>query len=418
MAIYHCTVKVIGRSSGKSVVAAAAYRSGERIKNERDGEVHDYREKSGIEHKEIILPEGGTAERAAFWNSIEQHHKRKDAVLAREIEVALPNELTKTEQKTLAVGYARELADTYRVGVDIAIHDKQDGNPHAHILLSACHVSKEGTPGAKAVELDPIHCQRHGLPNLADHEREKWEQKANTALEHCGTRIDHRSLKNQGIDRVPQVHLGPVKHMLQNADRMQLFEKIEKINAWSREHGQDGHSGITAADSRTSDTAGNTSGRSTGSGKSWEFSGTSADPIDSSHRKDTDRPTVWNFGTTDATAASSRSAAQNDNDSRGITKETDRSSGLGNSENSSSRQPEQRSAGAESQPDVGNHEKTHPEHPSPGTSDGANLAAILKLADNPAVGAHRAIDTRPDERKPAQTEPEQKQPTRGFEFDR
>lgn len=241
--IFHFTMfPPISRSSGRSATAAAAYRAGEEITDERTGEVHDYTRKAGVLHSEIILPEGGTADRSEFWNAIEKHHKRGDAVLSREVEVALPTILTKEERQALAVAFARELADRYGVAVDVALHaprtvtDKDlernpdkyhetdpetgrrhNGNWHAHIMLSACHVSPTGELGKKAVQLDPIHCQRAKIENMADRERPRWAQLANGALERAGysQRIDHRSLEAQGINREPTKHLGPAASALE-----------------------------------------------------------------------------------------------------------------------------------------------------------------------------------------------------------
>lgn len=133
------------------------------------------------------------------------------------------------------MGFARELADRYGVAADLALHaprtvtDKElaanpdmhhetdvigrrhNGNWHAHIMLSACHVSPTGELGKKAVELDPIHCQRAKIENMADRERVRWEQLANGALERAGhsQRIDHRSHAERGIAKAPSKHLGP-----------------------------------------------------------------------------------------------------------------------------------------------------------------------------------------------------------------
>ncbi|MYM72195.1 MobA/MobL family protein [Duganella sp. FT109W] len=215
MAIYHLSVKVIGRAAGRSATAAAAYRAAEKIVDQRTGLVHDFTRKRGVEHTELVLPGGTHASRTDFWNRVETHHKRGDAVLAREVEIALPDELTKDERRTLATAFARELADRYKVAADVAVHapsrEGDERNHHAHIMLSACSVGEDGTLGKKAVELDPIHCQRHGLGNMADRERARWEEIVNVQLERAGhaARVDHRSLQAQGIDRVPTSHLGP-----------------------------------------------------------------------------------------------------------------------------------------------------------------------------------------------------------------
>lgn len=215
MAIYHLHVKAFSRASGRSATAAAAYRAGEKIIDQRTREVHDYTKKRGIEETVLALPGGGTENRSAFWNRVELHHKRGDAVVAREVEVSLPAELTRDQRRELAVGFAQELSERYGVGADVAIHQPSrkgdDRNHHAHIMLSACRVSSDGTLGKKAAELDPIHCQRHKLETVVSRERSRWAELANAALERHRhvERVDHRTLEAQGIDREPTRHRGP-----------------------------------------------------------------------------------------------------------------------------------------------------------------------------------------------------------------
>lgn len=238
MAIFHLSAQAIGRAAGRSSTAAAAYRAGERIEDERTGEIHDYTHKRGVLHSEIVLPGGGTMARAELWNRVEKHHKRGDAVLVRELVVGLPTEIALAARQALAVGFATELANRYGVAADVALHTprtitdkdiendpdqyfeidsitgrRHNGNWHAHIMLSACHVSAAGELGKKAVELDPIHCKRAKIFNMADEQRERWADLVNAALERAGhsVRVDHRTLEAQGVtDRLPGAHLGPV----------------------------------------------------------------------------------------------------------------------------------------------------------------------------------------------------------------
>ena len=226
MAVYHFSAKTMSRSGGRSSTAAAAYRAAARIVDERTGEIHDYTRKSGVVDSVVVLPHGGTMDRAELWNKVEAHHKRGDATVAREFVVALPAELDAAQRQELARTYARELADRYGVGVDLNIHapgkEGDQRNHHAHILLTACYCGPTGVLGKKAVELDPIHCQRQKLPNVVEVERERWEQHANRALEKAGqeARIDHRSLEAQGItDRLPGVHLGPTATAIERSGR-------------------------------------------------------------------------------------------------------------------------------------------------------------------------------------------------------
>lgn len=214
MAQFHLSVKAIGRSGGRSATAAAAYRSAEKIVDRRTGEIHDYTHKAGVVGTALMLPGGASADRSEFWNAVEQHHKRGDAVLAREFTLALPHELLEKDLAQLAFDYGRELADRYGVAVDVCIHrpDKQgdNRNHHAHVMMSACHVSPDGELGKKAVELDPIHCGRAKIENFAERERRRWAELHNERMAELGHdgRIDHRSLEAQGLDREPTQHLG------------------------------------------------------------------------------------------------------------------------------------------------------------------------------------------------------------------
>lgn len=214
VAIYHFSAKTVSRADGRSSVAAASYRSGERIVDERTGEIHDYTRKGGVVDGGVVLPDGGTMTRAQLWNGVEAKHKRGDAIVAREFELALPHELTDAQRRVLVDTYSAELADQYGVAVDWNIHAAHGDelNHHAHVLLSACHVSADGTMGKKAVELDPIHCKRAGILNPMETQRARWERLANDMLQRVGhdVRIDHRTLEAQGItDRLPGVHMGP-----------------------------------------------------------------------------------------------------------------------------------------------------------------------------------------------------------------
>ena len=139
MAIYHCSIKIISRGKGKSAVAAAAYRSGENLTNEYDGITHDYTRKGGVVYTEILLPDHAPAEyadRAVLWNAVEKIEKAKNAQLAREIEIALPHELTREQGISLVREYVKEQFVNAGMCADIAIHDKEDGNSHAHVMLT------------------------------------------------------------------------------------------------------------------------------------------------------------------------------------------------------------------------------------------------------------------------------------------
>ncbi|HEL3246305.1 MobA/MobL family protein [Stenotrophomonas muris] len=203
MAIYHLTAKAYSRSGGHSSTAGAAYRAGVRIEDALTGTVHDYTRRQGVAFSALCLPGEQTADRAEFWNRVEAHHKRGDAITCREVEVALPAELSAEKRQELAHGFARHLAERYGVAADVAIHEPSQGgdgrNHHAHILLSACSVNPDGSLGKKAVALDPIACKRAKQPTLAEREREFWATAVNRMLasEGMAARVDHRSLLSQ-----------------------------------------------------------------------------------------------------------------------------------------------------------------------------------------------------------------------------
>lgn len=205
----------MARSGGRSVVGSVAYRSAEKLTNDRDGITHDYSRREGVESATLVLPGEHAEERAAFWNRVEAHHKRGDAVPGREVQVALPAELDADAQRALAVGYGQDLSARYGVAVDVAVHrphgEGDERNHHAHLVMSACRVEPDGTLGKKVAELDPIHCKRHGLPTPAEYERARWEELTNQALEaaHRPERVNHRSRAEQGLDGPAQEKMGP-----------------------------------------------------------------------------------------------------------------------------------------------------------------------------------------------------------------
>uniref|UniRef100_UPI00246886DE MobA/MobL family protein n=1 Tax=Chromohalobacter sp. 48-RD10 TaxID=2994063 RepID=UPI00246886DE len=265
MAMYHLHAKAFRRSEGRSATGAAAYRAGERIVDERTGVEHDYTRKRDVIGAELCLPGGAAGDdRAAFWNRVEQHHKRRDATVARETEISLPTELNDEQRRELALEFAQELSDRYGVAIDVAFHaprpvsdrdlernpdqfhmtdpdtgQRHNGNWHAHLLMTACHVEPDGTLGKKCVELDPIHCQRHKIENMADRERGRWADMQNAALARARAevRVDHRSYADRGSDQVPTVHLGGYAARMQRdgepeqSERASLNLEIRAANA-------------------------------------------------------------------------------------------------------------------------------------------------------------------------------------------
>ena len=139
MSMFHCSIKIIGRNCGRSAVASAAYRSGEELYNAETGLIHDFTKKGGVFMTEIMLPDNAPAEyadRATLWNAVQKIEKRSDAQLAREVEVAFPTEMTKDQRVICLRNYVQDNFVSKGMCADWAIHDKGDGNPHAHIMLT------------------------------------------------------------------------------------------------------------------------------------------------------------------------------------------------------------------------------------------------------------------------------------------
>jgi ATP-dependent exoDNAse (exonuclease V) alpha subunit len=233
MAIYHCSIKIISRGKGKSAVAAAAYRAGETITNEYDGRVSDYTRKGGIVHTEILLPDHvpvAYADRAVLWNAVEKIEKAKNSQLAREIELALPAELTREQDISLAREYVKQHFVSAGMCADICVHDKNDGNPHAHIMLTLRPILENGEWGDKQKKeyildgrgekiYDPKKKQYKckSIPTTdwndqtkAEEWRAAWAQSVNAVLErqNVAERVDHRSYERQGVEQIPTVHMG------------------------------------------------------------------------------------------------------------------------------------------------------------------------------------------------------------------
>ena len=213
MAIFHFNAKIIGRSQGRSATGAAAYRAGVRIEDTRTGLVFDYTRKRGVDGAELIAPDGAPLERSAFFCSLELAEKRSDAQLLREVEVALPRELTADQMRDLVRGFVRDQFTANGMVADIAFHHLAGANPHAHILLTLREWLGNGFGLKRREWNDRALCEQW---------RERWAHHANTALGDAGhaARIDHRTLFEQAddkqraglhadaiaLDRAPTVH--------------------------------------------------------------------------------------------------------------------------------------------------------------------------------------------------------------------
>ena len=215
MAIYHLSVKTVGRSSGRSATGAAAYRAGCLIVDERTGQDHNYSRKGGVKSATLILPDIANIpewalDRSEIWNAAEQSETRKNSTVAREFEIALPAELSTSERQRLALDFAREIVAKHGCFADVSIHapgGKGDNlNHHAHILISTRRFTQSGF-SEKTRELDD---QKMGKKNVLLW-RERFSVLQNERLQENGfsAQVDHRSLKAQGIDREPTQPLGP-----------------------------------------------------------------------------------------------------------------------------------------------------------------------------------------------------------------
>ena len=236
MAIYHMSVKAVSRGGGRGAPAASAYRAGELIKDQRTGVTHDYRRRSGVVSTDLVLPAQAPQwahDRSQLWNAAELAEKRKDACVAREIEVSLPEELSPDARRQLALDFAKELATREGCAVDVAIHSSsRQGdarNHHAHLLRTTRVVGPDGF-GAK------LATEQAGRKRSADLValRTRWAELSNERLQQAGlsVRIDARSLKDQGLERPPQFHLGAAATALERktGQPSELRQRWEALN--------------------------------------------------------------------------------------------------------------------------------------------------------------------------------------------
>ena len=188
MASYHLSVKTIKRSAGRSSTAAAAYRAGERIECQREGRMHDYTAKRGIEETFILIPKDAPSwaqDRSALWNAAEESEARRNSVTAREWELALPSEISAEDRSQITRQFAEELVSRYGVAVDVAIHaphrEGDQRNHHAHVLTSTRKLEPEGFT-AKTRVLDSAKTGGAEIEQM----RCLWAELQNRALERVG----------------------------------------------------------------------------------------------------------------------------------------------------------------------------------------------------------------------------------------
>jgi Ti-type conjugative transfer relaxase TraA len=234
MAIYHFSVQVIGRAAGRSAVAAAAYRSASRLRDDRLDRDHDFSNKPGVAHSEVMLPEDAPeawSDREKLWNDVEAFEKRKDAQLCREVEFAIPREMTQAQGIVLTRDFVQsEFVDRGMIA-DLNVHwdTGADGmpKPHAHVMLTMRSVDADGF-GPKAREWNRTE--------LVERWRERWADHVNERLAELDidARIDHRSLEAQGIGLEPQTKIGAPAQRMEaaglEADRAEDHRRIAREN--------------------------------------------------------------------------------------------------------------------------------------------------------------------------------------------
>ncbi|PSJ43338.1 Ti-type conjugative transfer relaxase TraA [Allosphingosinicella deserti] len=236
MAIYHFSAKVISRANGSSALAAAAYRSASRLHDQRLERHHDFSNKAGVIHSEVLLPDGAPehlSDRERLWNEVEAGEKRIDAQLAREIEFALPRELTSEQGIELARDFVQREFVARGMVADLNVHRDvgADGEPkpHAHVMLTMREVGEDGF-GAKEREWNRT--------DLLQHWREAWADHVNQRLAELDidARVDHRSLEAQGIDLEPQNKIGPAAARM--AGQGLQLERVDEHRDIARSNGE------------------------------------------------------------------------------------------------------------------------------------------------------------------------------------
>ncbi|MBB4099480.1 Ti-type conjugative transfer relaxase TraA [Sphingomonas kyeonggiensis] len=236
MAIYHFSAKIISRANGSSALAAAAYRSASRLHGQRLDRHHDFSNKAGVVHSEVLLPDGAPeylTDREKLWNTVEAAELRKDAQLAREVEFAIPRELDQEEGIRLAREFVEREFVANGMIADLNVHwdTGADGEakPHAHVMLTLRDVGEDGF-GKKNRDWNRT--------DLLEKWRERWAEHANQRLAELDidARIDHRSLEAQGIDLEPQHKIGPAAARM--VEQGLASERLEEHHAIARANGE------------------------------------------------------------------------------------------------------------------------------------------------------------------------------------
>jgi ATP-dependent exoDNAse (exonuclease V) alpha subunit len=248
MAIFRLEAKIISRGNGHSAVAAAAYRTGTKIRDERTDKIHNYSSRTkGVVDSVILRPENAPAfsnDTASLWNEVERSEKRKDAQLSREFILALPKELSSKQQMECAVGWVQKELVSKGMVAEVSLHNPKSGkNPHCHIQCTM-----------RTIEADKFSDKKPREWNdkaLLVYQRESWAKAVNEALEKAGRpeRVDHRSLKDQRIDRIPEPKIGKEamgmkkRGVVEDPERCKLVRWVRSLNAvmpWARSIEQTG----------------------------------------------------------------------------------------------------------------------------------------------------------------------------------
>ena len=238
MAICFVRANIVSRGGGGSAAAAAAYRSGEKIRDEATGKTHDYTKKQGVDHSEILSPIAATpgnewlTDRSKLWNRVEAVEKRYDAQLAREMIIAIPRELDRANQINLVREYVQTTFVDRGMIADINIHHLDGTNPHAHVMLTMRELKIDERGIVSFGNKDRSWNDK----KLLETQIKEWSDSANQYLDRAGidTRIDSRSYAEQGVSRIPQIHLGKNVTAMRRqgipTERGDLYDQIDKAN--------------------------------------------------------------------------------------------------------------------------------------------------------------------------------------------
>ena len=277
MAIFHCQIKIISRGKGKTATAAAAYRSGTKIVDDEFGKTHDYTRKGGVAFSEILLCVNAPSkysDRQTLWNEVQKIEKQKNAQLCREVEVALPIEFSRNEQIEVVREYIKKNFTDKGMIADWSLHDKSDGNPHAHILLTMRPLKTNGEWGAKRKDRYALDENGNKIPIIdvltnkqkigaggrkmwerisvpttdwndqtkAEEWRKSWADICNEHLK-GQAHIDHRSYARQGKKQLPTIHEGYVARKIARSGKhsniISYNQQVRQHNALEQANEQD-----------------------------------------------------------------------------------------------------------------------------------------------------------------------------------